>query len=1095
MTEYNSIPSYHSASARRRERIRRARRGQTLVIALAVLFALLLIGGVFVTFVARNLAASARSRDTQGTQALAEAGIRYCDEMLTNSEDGADWRPNPTAPITTPADPNGYTDPDYQWLSKGFTRLSFPGGRALVRLVYDPQPGDPRSQLLRVEAIGRSGDLAQGLDPTVFVQRGFAPQLRRELVAYKQIGLTDYLMYVTNKDRRAQEQFLGIPAIGASAPGSPAAGLDPAMVFGDPSMMLHVDTAGNPTGLNGNEFVIGGGIRVNGNLRIGGNTHFYFSPRGTTTGGQPNTSPESLLVSGNISLLPTQDLNNANGTTDGVLSDNDLQVFVNHPYDMATNSLDGLTPNTSYAIRASTDPAFSTVNGLVRDGSQGADTQGYTRGVPRLDPPRIDTFANATGVRRYRAVTRESGFWSGNFNTGQLGYGTGIYVNNQSDRQIETSTPGVVGGYSLRSDWLNNSGTARGYWRGPFYRPPGLSIELLGNKIRLTREDGQVFLKPDGSPVNGSGGTGGAVLEIPLANAARKRFTFPDGTSFSALVGRDLPELSHDGDVPGAVPARPYGDSSSYGVSVTLLAEGNIRIKGVYGAVTDPNVKDETLYDPNNPNENYLKLGRVHLTVVTGGTAYFEGNLVKGDGYVSGGKVHLERASTCAVLAMDYACINTTAFQAPVAPTSVWTTSSPDLTDFYTTLGVGSSTASLDMRSSFGVPVDSYTSSSNASPLFLMVRHGMQLDNSNGGQTFINLLVNPAGGTGASGAGSSALYQFGRPGLPPETYALYDVVSSGAPNFERRAFDLRNAAGGANPPTFVSRPGYDNIFRFQLDQAAPSIISAAAPGGGPSGLVPSAEQDYLFGGAVVTPLDIRIEALIYAQERSFFVIPGYGFNPDPNDTMQNFMATGIRPSYTADERRIVQQGGAHTAEMMHKDLFPFYGQPLDVRITVCGAVTQNYTAGPGDQAAWLSRWGYIPTEYGNSKLTIPDDHVAVHSAVVNNGNLDVNYGYAQDRTGDYRTYLQKQQKITQGLRFEYDPALGLPYNRPTSVPVYDSSDTRTAAALRTLASGYSLTLYGANVNATFKQTLPAIPKLPVCPGLLYFGDAEKALVP
>src|SRR5690242_17428776 len=73
-------------------RLRRARRGQTLVIALAVMFILLLIGGVFVTQVARNLAAAARSRDTGGAAAFADAGIKYCDDQLLASPDGADWR-------------------------------------------------------------------------------------------------------------------------------------------------------------------------------------------------------------------------------------------------------------------------------------------------------------------------------------------------------------------------------------------------------------------------------------------------------------------------------------------------------------------------------------------------------------------------------------------------------------------------------------------------------------------------------------------------------------------------------------------------------------------------------------------------------------------------------------------------------------------------------------------------------------------------------------------------------------------------------------------------------------------------------------------
>jgi len=436
---------------------RRARRGQTLIIALAVMFILLLIGGVFVTQVARNLAAAARSRDTSGALASAEAGINYCDDQLLSSPDGADWRPVPSGPILTPSDPTGLTDPDYRWLSAGFTRQYTPNGRYLVRVTYDPKPDDPRSQLIKIESVGRTGELGQGLDPTVFVQTGNAPQLRREQIAYKQIGLLDYLMYVTHKDRRAQESFVGIPAMGASTPGSPAFGLDPAMILGDPSVALH------PTGVNGTELLIGAPLRFNGDVRIGGEVLMYFSTRGTTAvAGAPNTSPEGFFSSGTVSLLPTRDVNNGDANADNILNDNDLQSYVNLPYDVNTNTLGGQVPNPAFAIRASSDPLFTTFQGLFRDGLNASDLTGASRGTPRLEPPIIDSYVNGSGVLRYRALTRDSGFWfNGSFNTGQRGYGTGIYIENFNDQQKETSAPGVSGGFSLRGEWLNSAGSSQ----------------------------------------------------------------------------------------------------------------------------------------------------------------------------------------------------------------------------------------------------------------------------------------------------------------------------------------------------------------------------------------------------------------------------------------------------------------------------------------------------------------------------------------------------------------------------------------------------------------------------------------------------------
>ena len=317
----------------RRQITIRAHRGQTLIIALAILFILLFIGAFFVAQIARNLVTAGRARETQDAQAFAEGGIRFCSVELESSADGADWRPVPTAPIPSGVDPMGLTDPDYQWLSQGFTRLLFAGGRSLVRVTYDPHPDDPRSQMIAIEAVGRTGDLAGGNDPTIFVQNGNAPRLRREQIAYKQLGLTDYLMYVTNKDRRDLEAFIGIPAVGP----------DLSMTFGDPSVALH------PNGINNSELIIGGGIRANCNIRLGGFTFFYFSPRGTSQGGNPSVSPEGILTSGKVLLLPTLNLNNGGGPVDAFLNNNDLQCYVNHPIDDRNLTT---TVNPAQAIRA-----------------------------------------------------------------------------------------------------------------------------------------------------------------------------------------------------------------------------------------------------------------------------------------------------------------------------------------------------------------------------------------------------------------------------------------------------------------------------------------------------------------------------------------------------------------------------------------------------------------------------------------------------------------------------------------------------------------------------------------------------------------------
>lgn len=1044
---------------------RRGHRGQTLIVAIAVIFILLFVGSVFVAQIARNLIAAGRSRDTADAQALAEAAVRYADTQLTSSPEGADWRPAPSPPLTAANDLQGTTDPDYYWLAgldannqpRGFSRITMAGGRALVRVSYEPHPSDPRSQLLKIEAVGRPGDLAGGSDPTVFVQEGNAPQLRRELIAYKQIGITDYLRFITKKDNTAATSYLGMPAIGVQA----------TAVYGDPSIAATLGTGND--GLGGNNFsdyMIGAGIRSNMSIVIGGDTFFYASPA------RPF---EGIQVDGKISTSPT----NATGTP---------QTYENQVIGPTVPNYDPAN-----AIRNSDDPTRTTNNGTVRDGSSSSDSQGYNNGIPRLDPPVIETPTPGDSVLRYRALTRDSGRWSvvngRRFNSGQNGWGTGIYVNNPGDLQRETSSRSVNGSYSLRADWLNpNNQFSLSYWQGPFYRPPGVLVELLGDRIRLTRSDDGVFTRPDGTPITTQGGK---VMDIPLRDADRTSYTFPDGSVFA------LPTYPHDGDEPGAT--SPFGDKQSYGVNVVIMAEGNIRVKGAYGAVTTPTLPGL----------------RVHLTIVSGGTAYIEGNVVKGDGYLSGGNQQLEHASTCSILAKDYVTVNTTMFMSPQNQTNVWTRETPDMDAFH--MELGQTRPTFDMSWSFGVPPSTYTYANGGRSQFLLLRHSALYP----GPTYLNLLINPGA------IGSNPLYPFDMQGFkinggqfpPVETWMLGSkYVQAGTAfvqieddaartmKFERRAFSLMG-----DPLLYqfnaISTPGVDNLLRFQVD----NTITATALS---QGLSLDSPTDYVLGGAMVAPLDIRIEALLYAQDHSFFIIPGYPLNPDPSDTRQNFAASGRRASYSLVWNQLGTQVVATLdtpGEMAAKDVFPFYNEPVDVRITIFGAVSENYTASEGDQKAWMTLWGWMPETHGSTNILspatgdpvvlanrntaaipVPDDHRLVHDPIVNG----FAYNPAEDRTKDFRTAQEASAGITRGLRFVYDPALSMPYLHPTGVDLdTGGTPTRLTRALRRKVWAAQL---NPNDNTTqimpsVMQVLPPTPRLPVCPGLLYFGDSDRKI--
>jgi hypothetical protein len=403
---------------------------------------------------------------------------------------------------------------------------------------------------------------------------------------------------------------------------------------------------------------------------------------------------------------------------------------------------------------------------------------------------------------------------------------------------------------------------------------------------------------------------------------------------------------------------------------------------------------------------------------------------------------------------------------------------------------------SYDPIMSFGKDPTQYTIGNviGSCPIFLMMRHASDTDNAGGGSSAMNLEINPVLSGGAAPGVSPTQYRFNGLGLqpvqspnmflgfPPETYSLglkYSQLfipdsAEVNPSFEQRVFPLTGVfIAGVFTPNFntssflfpsLNTLGEGNVFHFQKDATAESVIANIGPVP-PTGFGES--EDYLFSGAMVAPLDIQIQALLYAQERSFFVIPGYSFNQNPNDTRTNYLQSvaalnPTRPIYD------VYEG----ANFEGKTVFPFYNEPMDVKITITGAITENYTASAGDQAAWIGKWGYIPQTHGSSGIPIPDQHI-------------VN-----------QTPNEVKEAIVGGLTFLYDPALPLPYQHASDINLTDlNTPNATLRKNRALRCNYITTGIFAGTGNTLFQTLPSVPKLPVCPGLLYFGPPDSPVVP
>lgn len=886
---------------------RRAKQdGTTLIIALLVIVIMASLGAVFISLISRNIRFAERGRESLTEQYFAEAGIRFAVNQLSHSEEGADWRPQPdnldmTQPLIA-------RDPDAPFLmpysqadqfdnngvrvsgpSGGFTRIAFGKGRSLVRVSYQPQLNDPFSHMIKIESVGRVGEVDAN-DPTTFINDG--PLKRRVLVAYVQIGLADYLRFVMNHDRRATPTEVGADEIGLVDPQNAAQSITPTIVYGLPQ------AAGAGWG--------GAPMRFNTDVRFRGNVQMFVNP-----------DFERVEVAGSIDVPGLA----ANGTPSVTL--NGVPVY------------------------PSNRQQFSTHNGLIRDASARVDPFGYPRSAAYLEPPRMDVVDPASGQNRYIALTRASGRWRQDFggnwyNTGRDGYGRGIYINNTGDIQQESGS--LVGGYSMRSDWLNPGRSP--FWNGAFYTPPGAYVELID------RADVNPLRAKFGMVVTRNQSNNNDTWREPVSGRRTNIKTL--GFWFRAPNDRFDPRIYND-----FTRNQPNQDVEFNGV---IYLEGNVRIRGT------------------------IPRGR-QITIVTNGTAYIEGNLLKGDAF-----------SSLAIIAKDHVCLNTTQFLSKLPSGPAVAVTDPLDSDAPFHFSTDANTP-LDLSFSFGVDPTTYDTFNTYGVRYLTRHSGASV------ASLINLLINP----GVDNSPLNDFYLFNLPNFAPNLYVLQNQASQIYPRYERGGINLL-------PPTnnyaIYVQPGWENLLRFQLD---------------PTVSAPSGNQNYFFSTGAVVPNDWVVQAALYAQNGSFFVIPGHWHNTNTDDTRANFAARGTRP-----------------LGVLSPDV-PFYGEPLDIKITIEGAIAENTAASLHDQSEWLKRWGWIPLTYGNSGQEIP----STHQQFMHHADYAANLFMRYDRT----------------------------WRRPFS-------NTVTPEPLR-------IANFPDPSGTHPGRLLPAAPKLPVCPKPVYVGEDRR----
>ncbi|HEY3780748.1 MAG TPA: hypothetical protein VGL56_06680 [Fimbriimonadaceae bacterium] len=1063
-------------------------RGQTLIIALIVLFVLLLIGFVFIGILNRNIIQANTSQQRSLAADLADAGITYAKSQLINSSQGADWNPVRTQPLimqtltgASPAlgstNPVYAIDPDIYWIRPAaisktssvyylhgtdpqqdlggpdglgpFTRIQFRNGRALIRVRYAPsdvdvtqtqtfgpvrQPGKTHNFLI-IESVGRPGVLNSN-DPTsipratnlgnvpaadaAFVNPNFALQYQyfnsqadlqnatallaqydnlfvqsRKLMAFASIGIIDHALFVTNVSHTSTPADIGIPFdLGINAnddSGATPQPVQPAAIMGSPNHG-YPTTAGVYPG--------GGSIYINGNALIYGVVDATLNA----------ALGETIAVAGTMGGVGP-----ISSTTPGTPTINIIGYSGTSRYDGTATPPTGTTAS---QFTTFSGPNFNTFGGLIRDGVPGVDMNGNPRGVPYKEPPDITHVDPDTGYSRYLTITRDSGTFGTSGNNGQYGHGKGVYVNNAADLQTQNDENGRLTAGSVQAlfqDFLNpNNGQPGSAWQGPYYVPPAAYLQL---------EPDGFFITLDGSGTmptwrdQAGNDTGSAKIRYrvggPISAAA------PEGYIIDSYENLGTVSIN-DAVIPNSI-YTTFGQPFS-GV---LYFEGNLRVRGVtptLGTAAAP-------------------VG-CPLTVVSMGNIYIEGSITKGVEQAGAVAVNLLATSPqggIALLARDYVVLNTTQFFGP-ADHPVTVKNSTQNPAGLNPIMMAAANGEVDMRAEFLLDPTSNKSGMGTSTnptnwaffpseytdavtnaamdTNMLLTHTM--DDGPGSNAFVELLINDGSTTdpnydyNQTGSSSVAIYMLGQ-----ENYQRYAA-------FESQAFPLYASGVG----------GGDTNGAYMLSSQVGTPFQFVSPPFPPT----QTANDLLIARTAIVPQDIRIEAVIDAQEGSFFVIPGEWFDPKPADAR-----TATSPDNTAPAQLDRLENFGNNPKV------PFYQEPLDVKITIDGSITENMPPPISQQSEWLKKWGWIPSLHGSSGEHIPTQHNdAIDGYDVTAGSLYV-----------------------PNLFIQYDPVLATGRVNGFTVGqlVTNNPPVRTNPQ-----------------DPTGLQMLPPLPCLPVSPTLFYFGE-------
>jgi len=987
-------------------------RGQALLIAVLVLFAVATLAALFAAIITAQLVQTGRHADVVQLRNIAEAGLRFANEQLTFSADGADWRP-----------PTDRVAPAWTLTPRPYRTG---GGEVTVEVSFGPDPTRLQTRYIRVV-------VSAVLPPD---SPSYNPFLRYTMLGLKPLLLTDYARFITDRYETNQPAALGVAAVefGGGVRGSG----------------------------NGGQYLFGiaGPIRSNTDLIWYGPSRVDLYTRDWTGWRDLGLLRDDLIEvagqfvegAGNVSGLPTFEL---------LVDEQKRATDLFHPNAAEQDSYENGYPDSWRQVGIPTPNTWRVLANLPDYTVQGTPEPLRPRQLapPRIRPPQVDAVQPDLQTNRYLALTRDSGVWDKNqagayYNTGAYGWGWthfgGIYIDNFDDVQYQDSQ-GRHDLEKLRLNWVGSVGVHRDATRDPqgdtrqlglikpptsppvgpsdwwdktarYYGPPGVEIILHGDDskcpyLEIIRHDlrftdssanpdpttGYYWRKPDGTPILGSGGYGSP----QTAGMCSPNVVPVDARGVGAVYSDPIylaerPPESRYSDV-ARFPFPPNG---------VIYAEGNVRIRGIMPPARGDAVTGNpprTYFDRDAAGRYKPGMRRYDLSVVSGGTIYIEGDLLTlGPARLPLPHYPSDKASTVqtlqtdltwgsrlALLARDYVCLNTTVlnpfpkdlFEAKVDPSGAvqryndaqdtypleeypryalvkgedwrpvrwgnagepWIPTYPrDI--FYTyhnprlaadpTLRGGLLPTDLRLAQGHAGWYVPYSGGRNAGP-------PKAPDQPEASVRVSRFYYTPPSANPPAWQWDGApddYYKFVYYDTPPQTYEsrVWFTLNHEVPESEREPecefLPLTDHQSMSLNLSQESGTSYD--FKFTPEvmpvptrdaNGRPIVPWLARPDDlgylvGPLAIAPARYKDS--GQKTPTdPLPVQIQALIYAQNGSWFIIPGPWFDEDKVPANQK---------YDTD--------------------YPGYHEPLNLRITIYGAVSENMPAPIGDVADWTSKW-------------------------------------------------------------------------------------------------------------------------------------------